>query len=53
MGEECPVTSVKFQVSNAERDLYEWRQLASVFDNTEGIYISRKVMQQGLYQMTV
>ena len=50
---ECPITDAKFKIENSERSLYEWRGLqGSDSASNKGIWISRKVMNHGLEQMT-
>ena len=48
---ECPITSVKFKLTAEERNLYEWR--ASPSSTAKGIWISRKVIGQGIERLRI
>ena len=53
---ECPITDLVFEVSEAEKSYYEWRGLdrtATGFDPSIGVWISRKRMRSALNYVTV
>lgn len=49
MEENCPITSIAFEIDEADEELYEEPIIRPINDDdTISLYISRKIMQHGI-----
>ncbi len=48
---QCPITSIKFKVSELERDKFEYEWKGD--SENRGVWVSRKVVQHGLEKITL
>ena len=48
---QCPITSIKFGVTDLERDEFEYEWKGD--GQNRGVWVSRKVMQHGLEKITL